>query len=131
MSEYNIGTKIKQLRKAKKLTLQDVANDTGFSTALISQIENHNISPPIATLSKIAKFFDIKLGVLFAEADDECRFEVVRSHERIMIPKVISQDGANHGFFYECLFNRKKNKKMEPFFSYAERESNEYQHLLS
>jgi transcriptional regulator with XRE-family HTH domain len=38
----------------KKLTLQDVANETGFFTALISQIENNKISPPIATLSKIA-----------------------------------------------------------------------------
>ncbi len=115
MSEYNIGTKIKELRKARKLTLQDVAHETGFSTALISQIENDNVSPPIATLSKIAKFFDVKIGVFFAESEDECRFEVIRSHERTMIPRVISQDGANHGYFYESLSNHKKNKKMEPF----------------
>jgi transcriptional regulator with XRE-family HTH domain len=58
--EYNIGSKIKELRKARKLTLQDVARETGFSPALISQIENNNVSPPIATLSKIARFFDVK-----------------------------------------------------------------------
>ena len=52
MSEYNIGAKIKELRRAHKMTLQDVANEIGFSTALISQIENNNVSPPIATLSK-------------------------------------------------------------------------------
>ena len=59
MPEYNIGAKIRTLRRAKKLTLQEVANETGFSTALISQLENNKISPPIATLSKIAHFFDI------------------------------------------------------------------------
>ena len=60
MSDYNIGAKIKKLRLAKKLTLQSVARETGFSPALISQIENNNVSPPIATLSRIAKFFDVK-----------------------------------------------------------------------
>lgn len=116
MSEYNIGAKIKALRHARKLTLCDVANETGFSTALISQIENDNVSPPIATLSKIAKFFDVKIGVFFAESEEECRFEVIRAKERTVIPKVISKDGANHGYFYESLSIRKKNKKMEPFF---------------
>lgn len=116
MSEYNIGAKIKALRRARKMTLHDVANETGFSTALISQIENENVSPPIATLSKIARFFDVKIGVFFSEFEEECRFEVVRPHERTIIPRVISQDGANHGYFYESLSNHKKNKKMEPFF---------------
>ena len=45
--DFNIGSKIKKLRKARKLTLQDVARETGFSPALISQIENNNVSPPI------------------------------------------------------------------------------------
>ena len=43
--EYNIGEKIRDLRKSKNLTLQKVANETGFSTALISQIENNNVVP--------------------------------------------------------------------------------------
>lgn len=115
MSEYNIGAKIKALRQARKMTLCDVAHETGFSTALISQIENENVSPPIATLSKIAKFFDVKIGVFFSESEEECRFEVVRSNERTMVPRVISQGGTNHGYFYESLSNHQKNKKMEPF----------------
>ena len=108
MSEYNIGAKIKELRRAKKLTLQDVANETGFSTALISQIENNNVSPPIATLSKIAGFFDVKIGHFFTENEEECPFEVVRSHERTVIPKVVSKDGTSHGYFFESLSVRKK-----------------------
>ena len=115
MPDYNIGAKIKELRRAKKLTLQDVANETGFSTALISQIENNNVSPPIATLSKIAHFFDVKIGHFFSENESECRFEVLRGNERSVIPKVVSQDGTNHGYFYESLSVRKKNKKMDPF----------------
>jgi transcriptional regulator with XRE-family HTH domain len=115
MLEYQIGAKIKALRLAKKMTLQDVANETGFSTALISQIENNNVSPPIATLSRIAHFFDIKIGHFFTEIEEDCPFEVVRCNERIVIPKVVSEDGTSQGYFYESLSVRKQNKKMDPF----------------
>jgi transcriptional regulator with XRE-family HTH domain len=115
MHDYNIGAKIKELRRAKKLKLQDVANETGFSTALISQIENNNVSPPIATLSKIAHFFDVKIGHFFNENEDDSPYEVLRNNERTVIPKVVSKDGTSHGYFYESLSVRKKNKKMDPF----------------
>ena len=115
MSEYNIGAKIKGLRTAKKLKLQEVASETGFSLALISQIENNNISPPIATLSRIAHFFDVKIGHFFTESEEESPYEVLRGNERTIIPKVVSQDGTNHGYFFESLTVRKKNKRMDPF----------------
>ena len=115
MSEYNIGQKIKKLRLAKKLTLQAVARETGFSPALISQIENNNVSPPIATLSRIAKFFDVKVGMFFTEDEDECRYEVVRASERKVVSRVISRAGTSQGYSYESLSFRKQNKKMEPF----------------
>ncbi len=113
--EYKIGAKIKKLRKARKLTLQDVARETGFSPALISQIENNNVSPPIATLSKIARFFDVKMGHFFEEEEEERRYEVVRSDGRRVISRVISKAGTGHGYTYEALSFRKRNKKMEPF----------------
>ena len=78
MVDYNIGAKIKELRRAKKLTLQAVATETGFSTALISQIENNNISPPIATLSRLADYFGVKIGIFFSENEEECHFDLVR-----------------------------------------------------
>lgn len=115
MSEYNIGSTIKKLRLARKLTLQAVASETGFSTALISQIENDNVSPPIATLSKIAKFFDVKMAQFFTEDDEDRRFEIVRSHERSIVPRVISKGGASQGYFYESLSSYKQNKKMDAF----------------
>ena len=115
MTNYNIGAKIKKLRLAKKLTLQAVAKETGFSSALISQIENNNVSPPIATLSRIAKFFNVKIGIFFTEDEEGCRYEVVRRGERKQIPRVISSSGTSQGYSYESLSFRKQNKKMEPF----------------
>ncbi len=130
-SEFNIGAKIKKLRLSKKLTLQAVARETGFSPALISQIENNNVSPPIATLSKIARFFDVKISHFFAEEEEECRYEIVRSDERKIMHRVISRAGTNQGYSYESLSWRKQNKKMEPFLlSVTEKvsEENTYSH---
>ena len=31
------------------------------------------------------------------------------------MPRVISEDGSNHGYFFDSLSVRKKNKKMDPF----------------
>lgn len=124
--DYNIGAKIKKLRKARKLTLQDVARETGFSPALISQIENNNVSPPIATLSKIARFFDVKMGHFFEEDEEELRFEVVHKSTRRVVSRVISSKGTGHGYTYEALSYRKRNKKMEPFMlTIAERAKEE------
>ena len=113
--DFQIGSKIKKLRKARKLTLQDVARETGFSPALISQIENNNVSPPIATLSKIAKFFDVKMGHFFEEEEEERKYEIVRRLDRRVVSRVISKAGTGHGYTYEALSFRKRNKKMEPF----------------
>jgi transcriptional regulator with XRE-family HTH domain len=113
--EFEIGVKIKSLRKERKLTLQDVANETGFSPALISQIENNNVSPPIATLSKIARFFDVKMSFFFEEGEAVAKYEIVHRDDRRVVSRVISKDGTGHGYTYETLSYRKRNKKMEPF----------------
>lgn len=115
LNNLNIGAKIKKLRLDKKLTLQTVAKETGFSPALISQIENNNVSPPIATLSKIAKFFDVKIGVFFIEDEEECRFEVVHANERKAVTKIFTPVGTTHGYSYDSLAFRMHHKKMEPF----------------
>jgi len=39
--EVRVGERIKELRERKGLSLKEVADLTGFSTALLSQMENH------------------------------------------------------------------------------------------
>lgn len=95
MSEYNIGTKIRKLRHDRRMTLQKVSTEIGVSTALISQIENGHISPPIATLKKIARFFDVKMADFFAESEDPCRFEVVRARDQRARRDMLPDFGVN------------------------------------
>ena len=67
LERLNLGGKIKALRRRKGYTLKDVSERTGFSTALLSQIENNIVSPPISTLWRIAEVLETKLHYFFQE----------------------------------------------------------------
>ncbi|NQU08348.1 MAG: helix-turn-helix transcriptional regulator [Candidatus Abyssubacteria bacterium] len=76
-----LGEKIRNLRQDKKMTLQDVAGETGYSKALISRIENDSVSPSIGSLVKIASALDIRLYELFAAVEGTFA-SVVRKKDR-------------------------------------------------
>ena len=112
--KYNIGAKINELRKTGNLTLQRVAKETGFSPALISQIENNNITPRIATLSKLAGFFDVKIGYFFDDEYDR-RYEVARVEDRRVVNRATSCTDKRCGYTYKTLSGHNFNKRMEAF----------------
>ncbi|TCK60969.1 helix-turn-helix domain-containing protein [Seleniivibrio woodruffii] len=97
--EIKIGERVRKIRNERGLTLQDVANFTGFSKALISQIENNIVMPPINTLGKIAKVLNVKMTYFFEEEVNQNDFFIVRSEEK----KFIYREGVKHGYMYEEL----------------------------
>ncbi len=115
MTEYDIGSKLRELRRARNLTLRSVAQEIGFSIALLSQIEKNNISPPIPTLSKLAKFFNVKMSSLFAEKDEPRKYEIIRKNERKTVSHVVSHTGNRHPHSYESFSAKMRTKKMTPF----------------
>ena len=97
--DIKLGERVRKIRNERGLTLQDVANFTGFSKALISQIENNIVMPPINTLAKIAKVLNVKMTYFFEEEINQNDFFVVRSDEK----KYIYREGVKHGYMYEEL----------------------------
>lgn len=65
-SKY-IGALIHNLRTASDFTLAMMAERTGLSKGLLSRIENGRVSPPIATLVKIADALDVHISTFFRE----------------------------------------------------------------
>lgn len=112
--EVKVGEKIKKLRMEKGMSLQDLAEKTGFTSALLSQVENHMISPPLGTLIKISKAIDVPIG-LFFEDQREAPFTIVRAGERKITSRVTSKTGVKYGYSYESLAYDKKGRHMEPF----------------
>ena len=58
VKELQIGMKVRRMRQDKRMTLQALADATGLSKPLLSQIENGQVIPPLATLLRIAKAFE-------------------------------------------------------------------------
>jgi two-component system, OmpR family, response regulator len=60
-----LGTRIRAQRKVRGLTLRQLANKTGLSVSLISQIELGKSAASVATLRKLATALGVSLSTLF------------------------------------------------------------------
>jgi transcriptional regulator with XRE-family HTH domain len=112
--DIKIGEKIKKLRESKGISLQEAAEKSGFSSALLSQIENHLVSPPLGTLIKISKALDVEMSYFFKDVR-EAPYTIVRANERKPMSRVASKTGVKYGYSYESLAFDKKGRHMEPF----------------
>ncbi|MBC7088021.1 MAG: cupin domain-containing protein [Tissierellales bacterium] len=106
--EINIGNKIRELRRTKNMTINDLAKNSKLSSGLISQIERNIVSPTIVTLWKISQALDVSIGYLLDEAIDRDKnwCSVIRKSER---KKLIV---SNNNGIYELL-SPNLNKKIE------------------
>ena len=59
------GLKLKELRKAKKISQEQLAGDTGFELSQIGRIERGEINTSISHVSAIAKALKVKPEDLF------------------------------------------------------------------
>lgn len=67
----DIGNKIKELRIAKNLTQEELADRAELSKGFISQVERNLTSPSIATLIDILQCLGTNLNDFFSEEPDE------------------------------------------------------------
>ncbi|MCX8998006.1 XRE family transcriptional regulator [Rhizobiaceae bacterium BDR2-2] len=64
-----IAFRLKALRTAKRLTLDELAGLSGVSRAMISRIERGDASPTATLLSRIVSAFGLSLSAFFEEAE--------------------------------------------------------------
>ena len=63
----NIGKRIRNIRKSKKMTLEDLAFEIGMDYSFIARIETGKATASLETLYKISKGLKIKFYQLFGE----------------------------------------------------------------
>jgi len=115
VKKLKIGEKIRDLRLKRGNTLRQVAETTGLSIPLLSQVENNAVSPPVATLLRIARALDVGISYFFREEESKERAVVVRKHEREKTFRPIHNRQSDGGYTYEALAYTKNSKHMEPF----------------
>lgn len=112
--ELRLGLKIRALRQERRLTLQELSEETGLSKPLLSQIENDQVIPPIATLLKIAKGLKVGIHFFFEEEGDKQKYVLTRGGGGPLSPRRSGNDQPQ-GYHYQSLAPGIRHKQMEPF----------------
>ncbi len=112
VEETELGKRIQQFRINKGLTLQELAEKTGYTKGYLSKIENTEKAPPVSTLINITKALNISMSEIFGEVKENSSICLVKKRER----RIIARDGSVFGYAYETLAHKFYNKKMEPYF---------------
>lgn len=90
----DIGQKIKQLRSAKKLTLDQLAGKSGVSKSMLSQIERNKTNPTVATLWSLTQALSIDIGEILGGKgqlkETASNISFIKSHQT---PEIQSADG--------------------------------------
>lgn len=98
MIERQIAERIRQIRKTKGMTLEQLGRKIGISRGMLSRLETNRSSPPIATLAKIAQGLEVPISLFFEESGSttEQKYTVTRSNKR----KQVVRRGSDIGFTY-------------------------------
>lgn len=91
-----LGARLRQLRRLKGLTVEELARAVDVDKAHISRIENNLKTPSIATLAQMAKALSVSIGHLLGETLDKEEIKVTRAAQLDGRPQ--GQEPAQHHF---------------------------------
>lgn len=91
-----VGPRVRALREAMQLSLRDLAERSGVSAPMLSQVERGETSPTLAVAAKIASGLDLSLSQLL---------RLDESHHVVVVRKGQRRQGAGRsdGHAYELL----------------------------
>ncbi len=134
-----IGNQIRERRKNKGITVQELAERASVSKGLISQIENSRAVPSLMVLIAIIRALDIDLNVFFKEIDAENSTKTILVKRRDEYDYFEKEQAL--GFRYHRIFTKNIEKstvdivllELEPNASrpMVETEAFEYKYILS
>jgi XRE family transcriptional regulator, regulator of sulfur utilization len=78
---HAIGARVKALREASNLSLRDLAERSGVSAPMLSQVERGETSPTLTVATRIASGLDLRLSQLL-RLDETGAVTIVRAGER-------------------------------------------------
>jgi transcriptional regulator with XRE-family HTH domain len=80
-AQIHIGPRVRALREAMDLSLRDLAERSGVSAPMLSQVERGETSPTLAVASRIAAGLELRLSQLL-RLDEADSVSIVRAGER-------------------------------------------------
>lgn len=101
-----IGAALRQLRRAQGWSASQLATNAGISAAMVSRIENGQVSPSIGSLCALSSALDVPLVSLFREtASGHTDYTLVRAGEGLKSNRI--SQGHSHEFVNLAVHSRR------------------------
>lgn len=113
---YAIPDKLRMLRLRRGMGLAQLASHTGFSTAMLSRLENGRLVPTLPTLTRIALVFNVGLDYFFTDPRKRHVVAVARKSERMHFPADPKADAVP--WHFETLDFRANERKLNGFLAH-------------
>ncbi|MCF8031275.1 MAG: XRE family transcriptional regulator [Desulfohalobiaceae bacterium] len=107
-----VGSRMRQLRESKGLSLQDLNRVTGIDTDTLSRIESGDLQPQLGTVIKLSKAVEGDLGSLISGHGDR-PYTITRKAERKQVARSATS-GQQLLYAYKSLAPEVRGKHMEP-----------------
>ena len=119
-----VSEKIKSLREAKEISVDELAERSGLAKEQIERIENNVDLPSLAPLIKIARVLGVRLGTFLDDQPDEHGPVVCRKKEKSeSISFSNNAVQSRRHMQYHALSKSKVDRHMEPFIIEVEETS--------
>lgn len=104
-----VGSRVREIRKSKKITLVELSKTTGIAQATLSRIETENMIGTVESHRKIAEALGLSLAELYAPLDR--RYEEIL-HSKKETPRKVVHQGRSCQM--ELLTQEVTKKKITP-----------------
>ena len=115
MKTEKVGQRIRTFMTQKDMSLEALAQRTGFETGFLSTIIEEDVYPSLGPLLKIARALDLRLGTFL---DDQTSSDplVVRRGERKQELSMLRGKDKPVALKFYSLGSGKSDRHMEPFY---------------
>ena len=116
MSDKNrLGVKVKNMREARNLSLEELAERANLKVDGIKKIENGELIPGLTPLIKIARALGVRLGT-FLDDQQNIGPVITKKDEKKGITRFSDKDNPVHSDLdFYSLAQNKSGRHMEPF----------------
>lgn len=122
LDSYQIGPKLRSLRQQRALTLAELSDHTGLSTAMLSKLETGRLVPTLPTLTRIAFVFSVGLDYFFTDERRKWPICITRKGERVRFPETMDSDRVS--YYFESLDFTAVERKLNAYLADFEPSSN-------
>ncbi|MGB9119311.1 MAG: XRE family transcriptional regulator, partial [Candidatus Angelobacter sp.] len=115
LDPYRIGEKLRTLRLRKSMGLEQLAQHTGLSPAMLSKLERGKLFPTLPTLLRISMVFSVGLDHFFTDERKRHVVAISRKKERLRFPE--RPGAAPVSYFFESLDFPATERKLSAFYA--------------